>query len=182
MNAGVTTVEIKARASDHNRLRSVLHAHHAEFKGTDRQRDTYFGTRRGRLKLREGNIENFLIYYDRSDQPEPKQSDVLLAATPNPASLKQIFSKLFEIFVVVDKEREIYFIGNVKIHLDRIEGLGTFVEIEAIDRDGARSPDQLRAQCVHYMSLLGIRSEDLLTGSYSDMLRNAPSFSSERES
>jgi len=171
MDTGVSTVEIKARSNDHDRLRSILLAHHADFKGTDRQKDTYFDIPHGRLKLREGVIENFLIYYDRNDQPEPKQSDVLLAATPDSARFKQIFSKLFDIFAVVEKEREIYFIENVKFHLDTVSGLGTFMEIEAIDHNGRRSSDELRTQCHGYMSLLGIRPEDLLMSSYSDMVR-----------
>jgi adenylate cyclase class 2 len=177
MKAGVTTIEIKARAHDHDRLRSVLFAHHADFKGTDRQIDTYFDAPRGRLKLREGVIERFLIYYDRNDQPEPKQSDVLLAAAQEPGALKLILSRLFDILAVVDKEREIYFIENVKFHLDRVTGLGTFLEIEAIDRNGTRTVDELRAQCNHYMSLLGVRPEDLLMSSYSDMLRCVSSLS-----
>ncbi|HUN66892.1 MAG TPA: class IV adenylate cyclase [Bacteroidota bacterium] len=164
------TVEIKARTGAAARLRAILGNLNAEFRGTDRQIDTYYDVPRGRLKLRDGTIEKFLIYYDRDDQPEPKQSDVLLAAVPEPADLRKILARLYPVFAVVDKSREIYFIGNVKFHLDEVAGLGSFVEIEAIDRTGDRSPDELREQCLSYMSLFGIRNEDLLAGSYSDML------------
>ena len=68
------------------------------------------------------------------------------------------------------KAREIFFIENVKFHLDTVKGLGTFVEIEAIDRDGSIGQDKLLAQCEHYISLFGIKDEDLLEKSYSDMV------------
>ncbi len=71
------------------------------------------------------------------------------------------------------KEREIYFIGHVKFHIDRVEGLGTFVEIEAIDSEGMYSQEELRAHCTHYTELLGINREDMLSHSYSDMLMAA---------
>ena len=72
--------------------------------------------------------------------------------------------------VVVDKEREIYFIDNIKIHLDQVKGLGTFLEIEAQSEDGDKSEGLLNRQCVQLMDELGIRNEDLVNESYSDLL------------
>ena len=163
-------VEIKARCRDHARIRDLLLARGAEFRGTDHQIDTYFNVARGRLKLREGSIENALIYYEREDQAGPKQSDVILHRTEPGSSLKEILLMALEALVVVDKNREIYFIDNVKFHLDRVTGLGEFVEIEAIDNDGTRSIASLQGQCKFFMELLGIADEDLLMSSYSDML------------
>ena len=71
---------------------------------------------------------------------------------------------------MVDKVREIYFIGNVKFHLDVVESLGTFVEIEAIDSDGTIGREQLLKQCRTYLSLLEIRESDLISVSYGDLL------------
>ncbi|MBU0536174.1 MAG: adenylate cyclase, partial [Nanoarchaeota archaeon] len=68
-------IEIKARCSDHARIRDILLREKADFKGTDHQIDTYFNTCNGRLKLREGNIENSLIFYKREDKTGPKKSD-----------------------------------------------------------------------------------------------------------
>ena len=65
-------VEIKAKCRDAGFIRDYLLSNGAEFKGIDEQTDTYFNVSVGRLKLREGNIENNLIYYERSDQPGPK--------------------------------------------------------------------------------------------------------------
>ncbi len=164
------TVEIKARCDDHEVVRAMLRERQADFRGSDHQIDTYYDVPVGRLKLRRGNIENALIYYDRPDQPEPKESDVLLHETGETGSLADILDKLFGRLVVVDKRREIYFIGNVKFHLDLVEGLGTFVEIEAIDDEGRYPVEELRRQCTDYVTLFGIRERDLLMSSYSDML------------
>lgn len=71
-------VEVKARSGDHERIREILRQRNARLVGEDHQIDTYFNVGTGRLKLREGNIENSLIYYRRSDGVGPKRSDVLL--------------------------------------------------------------------------------------------------------
>ncbi|MDZ7797255.1 MAG: hypothetical protein U5N56_09560 [Candidatus Marinimicrobia bacterium] len=68
------------------------------------------------------------------------------------------------------KERKIFFIDNVKFHIDTVRGLGSFVEIEAINRDGTLGTEHIRDQCGHYMHLLDIREKDLCTASYSDMI------------
>lgn len=75
---GHLNVEIKARCNDHEVIREYLKARDADFRGVDHQIDTYFHVPHGRLKLREGEIENFLIHYERSDQDGPKQSHVTL--------------------------------------------------------------------------------------------------------
>jgi predicted adenylyl cyclase CyaB len=72
--------------------------------------------------------------------------------------------------IVVDKRREIYYAGNVKFHVDDVTGLGRFVEIEAIDVDGELGEDTLRQQVDRWMETLGIREDDLVAESYSDLL------------
>jgi len=163
-------IEIKAACKDHDRIREILENHQADFKGIDHQVDTYFRVTSGRLKLREGNIENNLIHYVRENQEGPKQADITLFKTAFGSGLKDILTKSLGILTVVDKLREIYFIGNVKFHLDKVEGLGTFVEIEAIGEDENADKEQLLRQCHHYLTLFGIPDEDLIAGSYSDML------------
>ena len=74
------------------------------------------------------------------------------------------------ILIVVDKQREIWFVDNVKVHLDEVRGLGRFVEIEAIDTDEISTEDALRQQCESLMQRFNIKEDDLLTSSYSDML------------
>jgi len=163
-------IEIKARCDDHEKIRSILRENNADVKGADHQIDTYFKVPRGRLKLREGNIENFLVYYERDDQEGPKESKVLLVKNEPKSSLKEILMKTMEVLAVVDKRREISFIGNVKFHLDTVEGLGTFMEIEAIDERGTIGAAELQKQCRQYMDLFGIKEEDLLSVSYSDLI------------
>ena len=84
----VINVEIKARCADPEQVRAVLRQRNASFAGLDRQVDTYFRAPQGRLKLREGNIENALIYYHRPNQAGPKTSDVLLHQTTRGSGLR----------------------------------------------------------------------------------------------
>ena len=167
----VHIIEIKARCSDLEDARHKLLALGAEATGTDHQSDTYFKVQQGRLKLRRGNIENSLIHYQRENTAEPKHSDVSLYFPEDRDALRNVLLAALPVDVEVNKQREIYFLDNVKIHLDTVTPLGTFVEIEAIDRDGARSLDELKHQCDELMHQLGVSETDLLTHSYSDMIR-----------
>ena len=152
-------VEIKARCADPEAIRKTLEKLGADFRGVDRQTDTYFRVPRGRLKLREGNIENSLIHYDRADVPGSKESVVTLYQTqPDSTPLKEVLSRSLDALVEVKKRREIYFIGNVKFHIDDVDVLGSFVEIEAIDTTGTVGREDLRRQCEEYIEALGISS------------------------
>lgn len=165
-------VEIKARTNEPDGVRNRLLKMSPDFKGIDHQIDTYFNVSSGRLKLREGTIEHSLIHYQRSDQSGPKQSDVLLYhPEPDPA-LREILAASLGIKAIVDKKREIYFLDNVKFHIDDVKDLGTFVEIEAIDSTGKRDAKALLRQCQHYMEMLDINDNDLIDVSYSDMVQN----------
>ncbi|MDX9970328.1 MAG: class IV adenylate cyclase [Candidatus Gracilibacteria bacterium] len=163
-------IEIKAKSNNQDEIREVLKTKNADFKGIDHQIDTYFNVNNGRLKLREGKIENHLIHYQRENKEGPKQSDVTLFKSDPKSSLKEILTKALGILVVVDKKREIYFIENVKFHIDVVEDLGTFVEIEAIDNDGTIGKDKLLKQCQFFLDLFKISQEDLVSVSYSDLL------------
>ncbi len=162
--------EFKATASNINSLEKKLLELNPKFIGEDHQTDTYFNVKEGRLKLREGNIENSLIYYERSDSADAKQSDVLLYQHPAEKSLKELLIKVHGVKVVVDKIRRIYFIDNVKFHFDRVEGLGTFVEVEAIDKAGDLDINYLKEQCSRYATLFEIEEADYIALSYSDLI------------
>lgn len=148
----------------------MLQRHNPLFIGEDHQIDTYFNIPKGRLKLREGNIENALIHYEREDFAGAKSSHVLLYHHKADKALKEILIKTLGIKAVVDKRRRIYFIENVKFHFDTVDGLGTFIEVEAIDKDGSIGKDKLQAQCNKYVTLFGINAEDYCSVSYSDMV------------
>ncbi|MEM9919058.1 MAG: class IV adenylate cyclase [Bacteroidota bacterium] len=163
-------IEIKARCSDPERIHHYLKAHKAVFKGLDHQIDTYFVVPNGRLKLRQGKVESALIHYQRANQAGPKLSEVSLYTSADYDALQKTLARALGVWVVVDKKRSIYFIENVKFHVDEVKGLGSFMEIEAIDESEERPLEQLRQQCDYYLAQLDIRTEDLVDGSYSDLL------------
>ncbi|MCB0653746.1 MAG: class IV adenylate cyclase [Saprospiraceae bacterium] len=165
-----TLIEIKARCRNPRVIKTILETRGADFKGIDHQIDTYFVVPNGRLKLRQGNIENTLIHYHRDNQAGPKKSAVNLYHPQDGASLKITLESALDKLVVVDKQRHIYFIDNVKFHVDEVKGLGTFVEIEAIDHADLKMEATLLKQCQDYMELLKIDEADLIEVSYSDML------------
>ncbi|HUC81543.1 MAG TPA: class IV adenylate cyclase [Flavisolibacter sp.] len=162
--------EFKAAHTDIAAAEEKLLQQSPLFKGEDHQVDTYFNVPNGRLKLREGTIEQALIFYERSNTAAAKQSNVILYQHQPDASLKAILTQSLGVKTVVDKKRKIYFIDNVKFHFDRVEGLGTFVEVEAIDKDGSIGIETLKEQCTHYQQLLGIQDADFMAESYSDLL------------
>jgi adenylate cyclase, class 2 len=163
-------IEIKAKSCNQEAIREILQSLQADFRGVDHQVDTYFNVSHGRLKLREGNIENNLIHYLRENKEGPKQADIILFKSDPASTLKEILIKALGILVTVDKEREIYFIGNVKFHIDKVKELGTFVEIEAIDAEGNIGKEKLYEQCRYYLDIFRISPEDMISVSYSDLL------------
>ena len=151
-------------------LEQQLQTLNPRFVGQDNQADTYFNVHTGRLKLREGNIENSLIHYDRINTAGAKQSDILLYQHKPDKSLKDILIKTLGIKVVVDKKRKIYFIENVKFHFDEVEGLGKFIEVEAIDNSGELGLGKIQEQCDFYANLFEIKPSEYIAVSYSDLL------------
>ncbi len=166
----ILNFEFKARTIELDNLEKKLSELYPKFIGEDNQTDTYFNVAKGRLKLREGNIENSLIYYERQNTAGAKQSDVLLYSHTPDKTLKDILIKLHGIKVIVEKRRRIYFIDNVKFHFDRIAELGTFIEVEAIDKDGSLGIEKLKEQADKYAEFFNIKDKDFIAISYSDML------------
>ena len=171
-------VEIKARATEEQQLAAVEwlggfamgpDGSSMTFKGVDRQIDTYFKVPNGRLKLREGNIENCLIQYDRPNQSGPKVSKYNLIYVRE-GDIKDALTKALGLLAIVDKTRSIYYIGNIKIHFDKVLGLGRFIEIEARDEEENIGLVKLTEQTNQLMEVFKIRPEDLITDSYSDMI------------
>ncbi len=166
----IKNVEFKARVNDLEKYEAKLLTLAPQFRGTDHQIDTYFIVPKGRMKLREGNIEHALINYNRKNTAAAKESDVILYQHEPNSALKDILVLQFGIKIVVDKKRKIYFIGNVKFHFDLVEKLGTFIEVEAIDSNNTFTVEQLKAQCDKYFSFFELTTADLVDRSYSDLL------------
>ncbi len=167
-------IEIKTRTAQPDHIKSVLENLGADYRGIDHQIDTYFTVPDGRLKLRQGNIENSLIFYQRPDQAGPKASNFLLyhPERENSDQLKSLLTTALGQKVVVDKHRAIYFFENVKFHVDQVAGLGDFMEIEVMDKEETGDIAILEKQCKKYMTIFGIKESDLVNGSYSDLLKN----------
>jgi homotetrameric cytidine deaminase len=156
-------LEIKARDPDPAGSLERALALGAEDRGEITQRDTYFGRTAGRLKLREqspGDAE--LIEYRRPDDAGPRVSDYRLVPVSDPDALREALDAALGTLVVVEKRRRLLLWEGVRIHLDEVEGLGSFVELEATDGDPAKV-ERLRTE-------LDILDERLIAGSYSDLL------------
>jgi len=166
----IKNFEFKAKVDALETYENKLLMLNPVFKGLDHQVDTYFNVTHGRLKLREGNIENSLINYDREDVQGSKQSQIILYRhDPDPA-LKDILTKQLGIKAVVDKKRKIYFIDNVKFHFDVVKDLGAFLEVEAIDDKDEFSIAQLKEQCDKYFIFFELPEKNLVDKSYSDLI------------
>ena len=163
--------EIKARCSRLDVAREILLTNGALPHGTDRQTDTYFVVPRGCLKVREGTIENALIAYDRPVNPGVRPAAVVLTplSPAEAAGVREVLEAALPVRARILKTREILFAGNVKFHLDRVDGLGTFLEIEAQSRAGRPAREALEAQAEEWRARLGLDARDLLGPSYSEL-------------
>jgi adenylate cyclase class 2 len=166
----INIIEFKVRVKDPEKVEELLQQLNPDFKGEDHQVDTYFNVDNGRLKLREGNIENALIWYNRPNDAGSKQSQVLLYKHLPDENLKAILTTVHGIKVVVDKRRRIYYIDNVKFHFDEVQGLGKFIEVEAIDESGEMGIEKIQQQCDYYAGMFKIGKDDFIAVSYSDLL------------
>jgi len=160
--------EFKARLKNEKLVHAVLKRLRARRVGTDHQVDTYFHVPAGRLKVRQGRIENALIFYQRPDAPRARRATVATMLLPRRNSLREILAAGLGVLAVVKKRREIYFVGNVKIHLDRVRRLGKFLEVEAISRTG--DVKKIRAQARKFQKLFAVSSSDIVPQSYCDLI------------
>jgi predicted adenylyl cyclase CyaB len=162
-------LELKSRYRDLARAREVVARLGARTGGTELQRDTFFAIGSGRLKLRE--IEGqpaVLIWYDRPDRAGFRQCNYHLVPIPDPAAMKALLTAALGVRTEVCKRREIYFWHNVRIHLDDVAGLGTFIEFEAVlspADDEYISQSRLDELC----RVLTIDPAESLAGAYADM-------------
>jgi homotetrameric cytidine deaminase len=164
-------VELKALDPDPVRSLATCAELGAEDRGVLRQRDTYFRTRSGRLKLREEEPGGAtLIQYDRPDEPSARESRYRLTRVDDPGELRASLDAALGMLVVVEKERHLLLWEGVRIHLDTVAGLGSFVELEAVappDSDLSAERDKV----ARLQRALGIA--EVLTDSYSDRLLGA---------
>lgn len=166
-------IEIKARVLDFTGLqgRASVLAH----SGPEAifQDDTFFACPGGRLKLRDfGNGRGELIFYQRADKSGPKPSYYRIAPTNDPESLRQVLLEAYGSPGRVIKRRTLYLAGRTRIHLDRVEGLGDFMELEVVLAED-ETPEQGQAEAKRLMAELGIEPGSLVVGAYLDLLKTA---------
>lgn len=165
-----SNIEIKARARDFNAIRARAEAITDTPVEVIPQEDTFFSVPKGRLKLRVRRAEPAqLIYYERPDQDGPKRSDYQIFETADPESLKLTLSRALGIRGVVRKTRYLYLVGQTRVHLDDVEDLGQFMELEVVMRPGQADAEG-QAIAHDLMSKLGVEPDDLLEGAYMDLL------------
>ena len=164
-------LEIKARCPDLAAARVRAERLATEYIGVDHQVDTYFCTRNGRLKLRESSLSGGqLVPYLRPDARGPKRSDYRIVPVEDAVGLKLLLAEILGVHRVVEKEREIFLVDNVRIHLDRVVGLGTFLELEAVFDGAAGGEVAEREKLDWLMGELGVEETALLAQSYEQLL------------
>jgi adenylate cyclase class IV len=168
-----TNIEIKARVRDWLGMTQRAAALSDTPEEILEQTDTFFRCPIGRLKLREfldGHGE--LIAYSREDIAGTKSSDYRITRTAEPEALRRTLADALGILGVVKKRRHLYLASQTRIHLDEVEGLGRFMELEVVLRpdQAAEEGEQIARDL---MVKLGVEPADLLAGAYMDML--APS-------
>lgn len=172
-----TNIEIKSRVEDLDKLKKIVEPLSDTPCEILSQEDTFFNTPKGRLKLRKFTPEHGeLIYYERKDAPDPQPSNYLISETNDTQTLKTVLMSALGIRGIVRKQRWLYKIGNVRIHLDQVEGLGSFLELEVVLAPG-QSPDAGVTTAMAFMQKLGVRKSDLVEGAYIDLLDGSKNFS-----
>ena len=167
-----TNIEIKAYARNFEEIRRRAEALSDTPVQVMPQEDIFFNTEKGRLKLRILARDSAqLIYYSRPNQEGPKRSEYHIYETPDPEPLKRVLELAYGIRGRVKKTRYLYLVGQTRVHLDDVEGLGHFMELEVVlepgqgDAEGQEIAEDL-------MSRLGVERDDLLEGAYMDLLES----------
>lgn len=165
-------IEIKARIQDVEAITAKVADLADEGPIEILQDDTFFNCEEGRLKLRtipQGGAEGQLIFYRRPNQSGPKESFYIVSPTASPDSLREALSLAYGQAGRVRKHRTLYFVGRTRVHLDRVENLGHFLELEVVLSEGELSESGVM-EANNLMESLGISSEQLIDGAYVDLI------------
>jgi predicted adenylyl cyclase CyaB len=163
-------IELKARYADLDRARDVARKLGATHQGILRQTDTYFKVAHGRLKLRE--IEGAgceLIWYDRINNPGARFSDYTIYPITDPETFKTMISSAMGIRCVVRKRRNPFLWTNVRIHIDEVDELGSFIEFEAV-MSASETEQDAYDRLAYLKGQFQIADDDRIESSYSDLL------------
>lgn len=163
-------IEIKATSTDPDRLEKVLRETTRSEPVLLKQHDTFFKVLRGRLKMRcDEKGQSELIYYRRDEQKGPKLSRYFRKSLKDANKKKEELSKLFGIESEVNKTRKVFLVDNARVHLDNVEGVGEFVEIEVV-LDSPRQKTRGKRLLQKLMDLLDISEKDLISDAYETLI------------
>ncbi len=165
-------IELKVGLDDFRKVRSQLKSLGAKYQGKLCQVDTYFKSKNGRLKIREINNRLYeLIFYQRPDQGESKVSNYqIIRISGNQLKIfKEVLRKSMGKKVVVRKERDLWKYKNTRIYLDKVDGLGNFLELETLVLKGI---NKSRKEYNEVVKFLDLSKHKKYKKSYSDMLIN----------
>ena len=162
-------IEIKARLHDALEVVKAVRPR-ADYSSVLEQTDTFFNCPQGRIKLRQfGDGTAELMYYERDNVAGPKECVYWRSTVSDPTSVREVLAQAYGVYGVVDKTRQLFLIGQSRIHIDEVKNLGTFFEIEVVLKS-----NQTRAQgeqiARELMREFKIEEADLLRDAYIDLL------------
>jgi len=167
---GNRNIEIKARVNSLSHVRAIAAEIATDYVGVMEQTDTFFHCPNGRLKVREvPGRRAELIAYHRADSATARSSDYTLVQIDDSSGLIAALKRTLGVRQIVRKRREVFLHHNVRIHLDEVERLGEFVELESVVSAGVDEATAM-ARLNELMARFDIHSDDLLAGAYADML------------
>jgi predicted adenylyl cyclase CyaB len=174
-----SNVEIKARLHDRAKVEAAVASRSDSGPELIQQKDVFFRTEGARLKLRIFNSDcGELIRYERPNAADPRCSRYLIARTNDPEPLLEILTQTLGQIGVVQKTRTLYLIGQTRIHLDQVDHLGDFLELEVVLRPG-QSEQEGRRIAEELLWVLQVDRTDLIAEAYIDLLAKSAIISTE---
>jgi predicted adenylyl cyclase CyaB len=159
-------LEIKVKLNSHNAVKEILRIKNIQLKEILNQKDIYYKVDRGILKLRIENGNQTLIFYDRNEKSKKRWSDYYILDLSSVDANKYL-KRFLDTTVVVKKKRELYIYKNTRIHLDFVQGLGYFLELETRVVNGLEDAEK---RFNYLLNLLNLKSETEIRASYKDLL------------
>ena len=165
-------IEIKARYPDSEKAHTIAKKIGAQWLGEETQIDTYFIVPHGRFKLRESSKHGGqLVPYIRPNSEGPKKSTYQILPVSQPSEFKKLMTEILGVDVVVEKKRSVYILGNIRIHIDVVQGLGHFFEFEAV-YENLEDETKEKQKVSDLLKVFEIHDTQLLKFSYRELLSN----------
>lgn len=162
---------VKAALRDRVAVVEKLKSINAQYHATDHQTDFYFKTSKGKLKYRKGKIENLITHYIRKNVDGIERTTVLRYERDPSGDVIDALFRDYEHIGTIEKERVVFLLSNIRIHLDRLENGDEFLELEAIDRKRMFSEAELRSQCLDLLKRLGVETGNVIRTGYLDSIQ-----------